>query len=323
MIFSKAKWNNADEMIPFISVSRSLEFMTVEAPLRGAFDKFIRPLIGDLMCDDLIAIYDKLDPSDAEKRLLFLAKSANARLAFWDSYDEMQMLIGGGGVMRQESTDAKTPYKYQEQALKRGWKEKGFNDLDDLLRYLEKHIDIFQRFAQSSNYTETRKDIVRNTSDIDKYYFINGSRLIYLRLKQHLQNISLTIIKSRIGAEIYDTFISEIASDAPTEKSVKLRDALVPVVVFYALARLVRETGNITEKGLFFDSLSGSTSENEFSHSPVSDERIMMQANLLEADAITYWKIAEKVLKTDYDYTSTSGTLSPKRDNNNKKSFWA
>lgn len=323
MIFSKEKWSNADEMMPFISVSRSLEFQTVEAPLRSAFEKFLRPLLGDLMTEDLIAIYTATSPTPVQSRLLFLAQMANARLAFWDNYDEMQMLIGGSGTLRQESEDAKTPYKYQEQALKRSWKEKGFNALDDLLKYLEEHKPEFPHFAESSYYTENKKAIVRNAAEIDRYYFINGSRLIYLRLKQHMQNISIGMIKARIGTAVYDAFIANIATDTPEDKYTKLREALIPVVVFYSLARLVKETGSITEKGLFFDSLSGSTGDNETVHQPVSDERIMMQANMLEADGISYWKIAEKLLTADFEYTSSAGTLIPKRDNTDKKSFWA
>ncbi len=323
MIFSKEKWSNADEMMPFISVSRSLEFQTVEAPLRNAFEKFIRPLLGESMTEDLISYYQSTSPTPVESRLLFLAKMANARLAFWDNYDEMQMLIGGSGTLRQESEDSKTPYKYQEQALKRSWKEKGFNALDALLQYLEEQKAVFTDFASSPYYTENKKEIVRNAAEIDRYYFINGSRLIYLRLKQHMQNISIGMIKARIGATIYDDFISDIATDNPAEKHKKLREALIPVVVFYSLARLVKETGSITEKGLFFDSLSGSTGDNETVHQPVSDERIIMQANMLEADGIAYWKIAEKLLATEFEYTSNTGTLIPKRNNTDKKSFWA
>lgn len=323
MIFSKEKWSNADEMMPFISVSRSLEFQTVEAPLRNAFEKFLRPLLGDTMTDDIIAIYQKTSPTPEETRLLMLAKTANARLAFWDNYDEMQMLIGGSGTLRQESEDSKTPYKYQEQALKKSWKEKGFNALDDLLKYMEEKKEAFTHFAESTYYTENKKAIVRNAAEIDRYYFINGSRLIYLRLKQHMQNISVGMIKTRIGETVYDAFIANIATSEPEEKYMKLREALIPVVVFNSLARLVKETGSITEKGLFFDSLSGSTGDNENVHQPVSDDRIMMQANMLDADAVTYWKIAEKLLTSQFEYTSNTGTLIPKRSNTDKKSFWA
>lgn len=323
MIFSKEKWEKAGEIKPFISVSRSMEFETVEAPLKSAFDKFIRPLLGLPMTERLTEIYASVSPTNEEERLLELAQSANARLAFWDNYDEMQMLIGSSGTLRQESDQAKTPYKYQEQALKRSWKEKGFNALDDLLKYLEENKDKFTQFEESPYYTENKKAIVRNTAEIDKYYFINGSRLIYLRLKQHMQNVSVGVIKSRIGASIYDDLITEIAKDTPEEKYTKLREALVPVIVFYSLSRLVKETGSITEKGLFFDSLSGATGDNETVHLPVSDERLMMQTNMLEADAITYWKIAEKLLTANFEYTSNAGTRMPKRDNNNKRSFWA
>lgn len=318
MIFSSAKWNSASEIRPYIPVAKSLAFDVVNAPLRNAFEMFIRPLLGETMTADLISYYAAATPSDKETRLVQLAQRANAFLAFWYDYAEMNVLITDAGVRRQESETAKTPYKYQEQALKTGWKEKGFNALDDLLQYLEVNIDTFAHFAESPNYTAAKKDIVRNASDIDTYYFINNSRILYLRLRPHMRTVVNTIVAPRMG-DTYTELLTELVKTTPDAKFVKLREALVPVVVFYAVSRLIRETGSLTDKGLFFDTQQSTDDANYTS--PATDTNKNMQATMAEGDAISYWKIAERMLKADFGYTATASRV-PKRDNNDKKAFW-
>jgi len=315
MIFSAQKWNNASEIQPYISVAASLSFATMEAPLRNAFEMFLRSLLGDALITDIETYYADSEATPKQKRLLQLAQRANALLSLWYDYDELQVEISDSGAKRQESDKVKTPYKYQEQSLKKGWKEKGFNALDDLLSYLEAEKATFTHYTSSSKKTE----IVRSAAEIDQFYYINGSRIIFLRLQSHFRNVVNTIVAPRLG-DIYANYLTEIVKDTPDAKYVKLRGALLPVVVFYAVARLIRETGSLTDKGLFFETLKNS--DDAVNTSPVTDERVVSQAKLAESDAIAYWAIVEKLLKTDFAYTGPSVSKIPKRDNNDKKSFW-
>lgn len=318
MIYSSAKWNSAGEIRQYISVAASLRFAVVEAPLRNAFEMFIRPLLGDAMTADLVTYYTAPDATDKQKRLLQLAQRANAYLALWYDYAELNVLISDAGMRRQESDTSKSLYKYQEQNLKTGWKDKGFNALDDLLSFLEKEAETFPNFKVSPNYTTSKTEIVRNAADIDRYYFINNSRIIYLRLRPHLRTVVDTIIAARLG-ETYTALITELAKPAPEEKFLKLRQALVPVVVFHSVARLIRETGSLTDKGLFFETQQSADAESYTS--PAGEGTKNALATMAEADALSYWKMAEKVLKADFGYTANTSRI-PKRNNNDKKAFW-
>lgn len=330
MIFSEEKWNDADEIRPYIGVSTALSFDTIRASLQNAFGLFIRPLVGDKIVTKLVEIYDsvtdistiKEETADKNLKLLYLAQRSNVFLAFWYDYDEFQMLIGDSGVKRQESDQTKTPYKYQEQSLKDGWKNKGFDALDKLLYFLEKNISDFEDFKDSEYYTESLNSIVRNTLEVNNYYTINNSRLIFLRLKTHFRVIEDTIISPRLGLQFYDSFKKEIAKETPEGKYDKLRSLLIPVVVFYSVCRLIKETGSITDKGLFFQTLKGGEDSYQ-SLSPVTDERLMSQANRAEADAISYWLSVERYLSKEFDITPAHNKKIPNRNNNGKKSFWA
>ncbi len=320
MIFSAEKWNDGDEIRDYISVSTALNFSTVMAPLKNAFDLFLLPLLGEETTNELTNIYKDSSPEEKKKRFLSLAQRANSFLAFWYDYDEMNVSIGSSGVKRQDSEKAKTPYKYQEKNLRDGWKTKGFNALDDMLSFLEENIKDFSSYEKSTSYTCSKTDIIRNTRDVNEIYFINNSRLVFLRLKSHFKVVEDTMIAPRFN-NIFLELKEELKKESPAEKFVKLQLALKPVIVFYAVQRLLLETGNLSDKGLFFSSVRGGEDSAE-SFRPVSDERVTAQARQAEKDASAYWKLVEKVLQTEFSMEILSGNKTHYRDNTNKKSFW-
>lgn len=319
MIFSNSKWANAAEIQPYISIASSTNFSSLQAPLRNAFDKFIRPLLGETMTAKLIEIYGLATPSAKQKRLLELAKAANAFLAFWYDYNEMQLLIDDSGSRRQESDKQKQLYKYQEQQLKDGWKAKGFGALDTMLEYLEINATDFAEFAASENFTLLKKEIVRSTKEVNDCYWINNSRILFLRLKPHFRIVTDTIVAPRLGSIYTDMLAAFSGTDPVPAKYKTLREKLIPVVVFYAVSRLLKESGSLTERGLFFEILnSGSDANNT---QPVNMDAIAPQAVMAEGDAISYWTIAEKFMKSDLEYTPANSIRMPKFNNENKKYF--
>lgn len=320
MIFSKEKWNDAEAIRNYISVSVALDFGRVKGPLLNAFDMFIYPLIGENLSIRLISIYKDGNITELDLKFLNLSQRANALLAFWYNFNELQYFIGSNGAKRAESENTKGLYKYQEKDLVDGWKSKGFKALDDLLRFLEENITEYPEYKESDAYTESLSSIIRNTSEVNDYYEINHSRLIFLRLRSHFRVVENTIIEPRLGSDLYDEFKAQLQNVTPDGKYTKLREKLIPVVVFYAVCRLIRETGSLTDRGLFFSSLKGDDSTQ--TNVPVSDERLTMQADKAESDAISYWLLVEKYLKSAFKIVSSGGTRIPNRDNNDKKSFW-
>jgi len=319
MIFSREKWEDEREGMEYLKTSAALSWETVKSPLRNAYDLFVFPLIGEAMSQQLIEIYNQTVREDFEKKLILLAQRANILLAFWYDYAELNVLIGDTGFKRQESESAKTPYKYQEKQLRDGWKTKGFNALDDLLSYLENHDDIYPEYKESDNYVSSKTSIVENTARVNEIYFINGSRLTYLRLKPHFKTVEDTIIAPRLG-ELYRNLKIELANETPGDKYTGLRDVLRPVIVCYAIHRLLLETGNLSDKGLFFSYLKGDDDESD--NRPVATDRMVHQAKQAESDAVSYWKLAERYIKDSFGIESCSGGP-VHRDNKNKKSFWA
>jgi hypothetical protein len=318
MIFSNKKWEEEREGLEYLKISNACSWITVKAPVRNAWDLFIVPLIGEAMAETLTEIYLQDEQIENDKKLLRLAQRANILLAFWYDYAELNVLIGDSGFKRQESENTKTPYKYQEKQLRDGWKTKGFNALDDLLCFLETNISEYDDYRLSENYTQNRKAIIQNTEQVNSIYFINRSRLTYLRLKPHFKIVEDTILAPRLG-ELFIQLKEELEKENPDPKFIALRNVLQPVIIFHAVQRLLLETGDLSDKGLFFASLRNDDSDTQLQE--VADERATCQAKQAEADAISYWKLAEKHLQVKFGIEPATGGIHH-RDNNNRKAFW-
>ena len=325
MIFSNSKWEDADEIKRFIPVSTSLNFSRVESSLNDAFNLFYRPLFGDDLTKRVIDIYEKDAPTKAEKELLEESQRAVANLAFWYNFTELSIRITDQGFQRQESDTFKQTYKYQEDQLLNSFKKKGFNALDRVISLFNTPTDDYPEFKDSPAYSQRCKSIVASTAEVNSIYFINFSHIIFLRLKPYFKIVEDTILQKLIGHKLFDALLDCLAKE---EKNIgmttvdELRIRCASVVVFHAIAKLIRATGSLTDRGLYFDQVVAGKNENQV-YSPADLNCIIQQAIQLEqtaghyADSLMLF-IQERL--PDYYQGKTSDLFN--RDNNDKRSVW-
>lgn len=334
MIFSADNWNKAEEISRFVPVSSGLSFKKFDTPLQNAFNLFIVPLLGDDMTGRLIAIYqNRADEETAtqkiESKLLGICQRANANLAFWYDFDEINTRITDSGFQRQESENGtyKSAYKYQENNLRNKFRNKGFNALDEMLAFLEKYIDLFPEYLESPAYTNSQQSIIRNTEEVNKVYFINNSRIIYLRLHTHFAFVEENILRPALGKVLYNKLLEWLIK-APADETEKLkveelRKKSGKVIVMNAVKRLMSETGSLTDRGLYFSSITANRDGDE-NEKPVTDNRLSIQIAQAESDAKVYMNNLVRFVKRAYpdDYAGNPRQAFH-RDNDHKKTFFA
>ena len=243
MIFSAKKWNNGKELKAVMKVNTAISFDMMEAPLRNAFRQYLVPLLGDAMAGEVVEIYefgpnpDVLEQNTEEaterekldSRLLEICKRANANLAFWNDFDEISMRITDAGFQRQKSDNGESfqqVYKYQEDNLRASLRNKGFNALDELLEFLYAHIAEYPEFASSQAYQDRKSAIVRSTADVNDVCFINGSRIVFLRLQPHLKFAEEMLLQPAIGDKLYEHLIDGLVNPPEDEEARKSMERL-------------------------------------------------------------------------------------------------
>lgn len=334
MIYNEDYWKEEQMHRGSVAISTGLSWVRMAPLLAAAEEDFLRPLLGDVVMDEVIGIFENLLPPDrteAESSVLRLARRAELNLALWANFDTLSVRISDQGFQRQESDSWRPAYKYQEDNLRRGFANAGFNSLDRLIDYLETHLDEFPKFAGSPAYTISQRSIVRNTADVQDIYDINNSRLVFLRLRPLLHQVEELCLQPVLGNKLYDALRAwledgETALDGetyPDDKWEQLRDRCRKVVVMTAIVQLLRTTGSVTDRGVYFRQTSSAGGGNE-SISPVADNRL--QLLLADADRaregyvgrLTSW------VKT---HMATHAAGDPHqvlhRDNDDGAAFWA
>lgn len=322
MVFSEAKWNKGAEFQQVVKVSAAMGFATVAPMLRDAYDLFIRPLIEDLS-EIIDAAYIEDNPTPEQSELIRLTQRANANLAMWYGFGELNMSLSSTGFTRMESETSRSLYKYQERELRESYKEKGFNALDDLIFFFEKNIATFPQFKETKCFLESRTMLVPGASLVSEYIPINRSRLIFLRMKPHIAFIEETKLPALVGEAVLSDLAANRGVDAD-EKYIKLLTLLQPVIINFAAARLIMASGSLTDRGLYYTSIVGGMSGNDEEQKPGNIEQIAMQAKLLNADAEEYLQRANKFIKSNFPalYAGNSGDTF-RVNNNDRKVFWA
>ena len=290
MVFSKEKWNNAAELNKFIPVSAALYFESVESSLMDAWRLFVVPLLGAPLAEEIVAYYQDEDPTTLQLKALEECQRAVANLAFWYNYTELNVRISDQGMQRQESDGSfKHTYKYQEDQLRSSFKNKGFNALDRLIDIFDKNREDFPLYEQSPAYASRKSAIVRSTAEVDANYFINNSHLIFLRLKPIFKLVEETVLQSELSPALYELLMHNIKEgivelgDTTTEE---LRLRCVSVVVLKSIAQLIRQTGSLTDRGLYFAQLH--EGDGNLSARPADREASLSLANTLELESSAY-----------------------------------
>ena len=325
MVFSKEKWNDAAELNQFIPVSAALYFESVQSSLEDAWRLFVLPLLGEALAEEIEAYYIDEDPTALQLKVLNECQRAVANLAFWYNFDELNIRISDQGMQRQESDGSfKQTYKYQEDQLKTSFKNKGFNALDRVIDLLDKHQKDFPLYEESPAYATRKSSIVRSTAEVDANYFINNSHLIFLRLKPIFKSVEDTVLQPALGDALYQALtkaLKEGTAELGDTTTEEFRQRCASFVVLKSIAKLVRQTGSLTDRGLYFASIH--EGDGNLSVRPSDRETALSLAGDLEREADTRLNLLMNFIQhylPAYYKGRQSDVLN--RDNNHKRTVF-
>lgn len=324
-VFSAKNWSDSDELNKFIPVSAALSFEKVESSLEDAMRLFVLPLLGDTLTEKIVSYYDNPDASKKQSELVVECQRAVANLAFWYNYTELNIRITDQGMQRQESEGSfKQTYKYQEDQLRQGFKNKGFNALDRIIDFLDRNVDDFSEYKDSPAYTCRQKAIVRSTAEVDNIYFINNSHLVFLRMKPILKVVEETELQPLLGTELYNLLLAALTEEKETigETTVEeLRRRCAQFVIFRTIAELIRTTGSLTDRGLYFTQfLPG---DGNMSVSPADRETALSMVADIDRRANSYSALLLRFVENKLpEYFKGRQSQVLHRDNNHKRTVW-
>ena len=274
---------NIEEVKAVFRVSPAASYDLLATHLGNAENAFIVPLLGRKMYQELVnyhadpANFRYDDPNlnltfeqegsgigsgsgsgdeetDREKAwalVLWFVQHAIVHLAYFSGFDALNAYISDSGFKRVEGEQTKSLFKYQEDRLKQYFLDGGMTSLDTVLEILEDNMAYFEAFDPVLRQLQSK--IFPDTKTFQSHYFIDNSRLTFLRLAQHIKTVEELDITQAVGAENIALIQAELQKEVPDTKVVTLLPYLRDPIAYLSTAMLMEESGaDLTERGLWF-----------------------------------------------------------------------
>ena len=324
-------FKTVNEIKDFLPIGAGNDFNRLKPHIGAAENKYIKPLLGTAMYDELQEFFEAdypAEPTEAQvatKNLLEKVQLALINLAYFFGFDLLNASVSDAGFQRIESDMKKGLYKYQEDNVKQYFSDTGFNALDDVLVYIEENIAYFSDFKSETNWTVLKQAFLPTVKVIEAIpYNIHGSRLIFLALQPQISFIEDTTIKTTLGETIYETVKTEMAKDSPDETTIALLPYIRKPLIYFASAMLMEETGATLEnRGLFFEKTEP-IFRGSIKKEPSSLERTANMVARNRGIGNIYLEQLKSYLSENWktDYSGQTGSVFS-RDNTGKKTFFA
>ena len=335
-----------EQLREVINLSKNATFDRMFTHLFNAEQKYVFPLIGSEMYNKLADFLnnpdsDLLTRSDmntdfntdfyvevegrsvAYARLLYICQQSIAHLAFYEGFDILNAIVDETGFKRIETTEKKTLFKYQEDNIRTYYKETGLNLLDNLLLILEANLTHFPEYAEQ--YAVNKAKIIPNTASFNRIINIRNSRLIYLRLLQHMKKVEELELAPVLGVTNMATIYAGLAQSTVPGKVAAILPYIQNYVAWSSSVLLMQESGaDLTDRGLYFEGIKGGISMNDVKQ-PASDSRVTELVLRNKTIAMHYMQALKNFLlanASDWgDYDNPRNTVH-NHDNTGKKNFW-
>ena len=190
---------NAEEFIKCLPLGVQTSFTMMAPAIATAELLRVRPMIGDSLFERAATYYASHEVEDATlKQLVALLQMTVVRLACWDSFDEIAVMMTDAGIS--DNQGEKRVYRYQADALKNTLQRQGYEYLNKVLEFCTKKVSELPEFEQSQYYTTRQNSLIHSMADFEKHISIGGDFCVFAKLREWIEQTEAMELEFRIGA---------------------------------------------------------------------------------------------------------------------------
>lgn len=321
---------NAAEFKRCLPVNVNTSFVTLAPAIATAEQNHVRPLMGDTLFDELATYYatngTEGDSTETNELISYL-QMAVVRLAYWESFDQLAVMMSDRGL--QVTNGENRAYRYQEDRLKLSLQRQGFGYLNTAIGYIMEHIGTFGSFKESDYYSQRQNSVIRSLKEMENITSIGGDFCLFAKLRQFISETEEMELPFRTGA----TLAEMLKNHREEERIKRLLRSAQGFVAHWTLAEAMPALNIImSPNGPIVVSDQGNGGNGGESNNPPSSDQIAIlqkkhreMAERYIGQLVTYCKqhvdiypeIAEIGLTTDHEKTAGH------RNNRGKKTFLA
>ena len=191
-----------EEYRKFIAVNKAFRFENVAMHIEQVERKYIKPLLGKELYEQLQNAYEANSTEPKHLALLKMCRYPIAELSFLKAVPKSNVQISDAGIRVANGEDKFRPAsRWQVEDLKNSSLHAGFEYLEALLEFLEEHQEDYTTW----NFADQHQYFLNTAKQFSQYCDIQESRLIYIRMRAEMIRVE-RIVSTRIGMEQFEDF---------------------------------------------------------------------------------------------------------------------
>jgi len=225
-------------------VIANLEFTHVKAVKEQVELDVLIPIVGE---DTWNTVIDRVDsggePLDTE--LIERIKRAVVWCTIRDGIDILNVEIGASGITVDTNEDSVPASSARVEQLRRTLTSQSYKMLDQVIQYLEQHVDVYTDYGNHPEYKLKQTLLVRNASELNEFINIEANRYVFSKLLPHIQRVQRRTISSNICKPFIDDVLGKLNSeDALEAKYFAPIDLLRSCISYLAIAASIPTLAN-------------------------------------------------------------------------------
>lgn len=199
-------------------VNSSVELASLQPAYREVIQKNIIPLLGDQLWNTIDTSWDN-NPAAETTAILPYIRRAIAHLTMFEYSHIGNVQFSESGLVRMETEQMKTAYKYQERQYKIWMRNTGYNRIEDLQLFLMENAADYPDWDSSLAY----KHLINSARTFRAYYGKQVNRYLFEVLTGIMEEVEITVVEANLGSDFYQRLISgQQAGDLTTEEETAL-----------------------------------------------------------------------------------------------------
>jgi hypothetical protein len=206
--------------------------------------KYLTPLIGDALYDDLTTKYLASTLTDDEKILVKHMRLVTASYGLLDDLASTHVFLTDQGVRVNESSNMQKAVGWEYKELKKFLGDKALDGVEVLLGYMWKKKADLGLWTASDAYKQFNGLLIRNATDFNDQYRLYQPQRTFYAMKNILRDAQSFYIVSGFGEDLLTYFLG-IAAPADDEKAIlaQLKKGLAFMTVKHACEHLPVQFG--------------------------------------------------------------------------------
>ena len=297
----------------YVKVNINSELKTLQPAIDEAEKRYIIPAISKALYD-VLHEYVNDGGSSSEPALDSLLPQVErplANLAYWLHISPGNVVMDDAGLHKLSNDHFKPASTSDLASLDEHFSTIGFDAIDDLLEFLEENKDDYEDWVASDSYTEFHSLFIRNAKE---FKLINNSRRTFLALRDNLEYIQDTHIKSLLGDD-YQTLLDALIEDDLTEEQETLLNTVRKAMRYLTIAEATKELSLIPRHtGFMLSAYDGGLNDPK-RISPAERDRLSTLQQSMQQKGNQYLKNLEDLLSDDEETDTDNNYFDNETDN--------